>query len=97
MKDCCNKKHPDHSLQIKNLNRISGQIEGVKKMIERQDYCPDILTQLRAVKSAIKSVEVKVLQKHLEGCVENVIKSGDKASIRAKIDEIIQTFNRFES
>ena len=51
------KKHPDHSTDIKRLNRIVGQIEGIKKMIEDKRYCQDILTQTKAASSALKSLE----------------------------------------
>jgi DNA-binding FrmR family transcriptional regulator len=41
--DCCDKQHPDHSKELSRLNRVSGQIEGVKRMIGEREYCPDIL------------------------------------------------------
>ena len=47
--------NPSHLENIPRLNRIAGQIEGIKKMIEDGRYCPDILSQLRAVRSAVKS------------------------------------------
>ncbi len=47
-------KHPSHDAEIKRLNRIAGQIEGVKKMVDEGRYCPEILSQLRAVRSAVE-------------------------------------------
>ena len=58
-------KHPSHIENIPRLNRIAGQIEGIKKMIEDGRYCPEIISQLRAVRAAVKAVESNILQKHL--------------------------------
>jgi len=86
---CCkDHKHPDHSEQIANLNRISGQIEGVKKMILSNQYCVDILTQLKAVSSATKAVENKILEKHLLSCVVEAFEVSEKES-KKKVQEIV--------
>ena len=50
-------ENPSHKHEIPRLNRAIGQLEGIKKMIEEQRYCPDIIVQLKAVRSAIKHVE----------------------------------------
>lgn len=97
MSDCCNSnKHPDHSKEISRLNRISGQIEGVKKMIEERRYCPDILTQLRAVASATKSLEASVLEAHLGSCVADAFKSDKVEEQKEKISELVKLFKRFD-
>lgn len=88
--------HPCHSDEVKRLNRASGQIEGIKKMIDEGRYCPDILTQLRAVRSSLKSIEANVLENHLGHCVTDVIKNGDQDSIAKKIEEIKTIFKRYE-
>ena len=97
MSDCCNSnKHPDHSNEISRINRISGQIEGVKKMIEERRYCPDILTQLRAVASATKSLEASVLEAHLGSCVADAFKSDKVEEQKEKISELVKLFKRFD-
>ena len=58
-------KHPSHDAEIKRLNRIAGQVEGIKRMIEEGRYCPEILSQLRAVRSAVKGIETEILRRHL--------------------------------
>ena len=58
--------NPNHMENIPRLNRIAGQIEGIKKMIADGRYCPEIISQLRAVRSAVKAVESNILQKHLQ-------------------------------
>lgn len=96
MKDCNKHEHPDHSAQIPNLNRVSGQIEGIRKMIEEKRYCPEIITQLRATRSAIKSLEVKILEAHLNSCVAEAMKLDDESEKSAKIDELLTIFKRFD-
>lgn len=89
-------QHPSHHEQISHLNRIGGQIEGIKKMIEERRYCPEILTQLRAIRSAIKSIELRILNTHLSSCVTEVCCSQDRTEQRKKIEEIQELIKRFE-
>lgn len=96
MVDCKNNEHPDHSAQNKNLNRAIGQLEAVKRMIDDGKYCPDILTQLRAARSALKSVEANILEAHLQGCVEQAFKTNNVVMQNTKIAELKEIFKRFE-
>lgn len=98
-KDCCDKPrhhHPDHSAELKKLNRISGQVEGVKKMVGERRYCPDIITQLRAIKAAVKSVEANILEEHLRSCITEALRSEDKKEQEKKISELKEIFKRFD-
>ena len=84
---------PNHSENLPRLNRISGQIDGIKKMIEEERYCLDIVNQIKAVRSALKSVEKNILSKHIKHCVS----ASFKASVTAqeqKIDELISLFDK---
>ena len=93
MKNCCDKNSfPDHSKELKRLNRISGQIEGVKKMIKERRYCADIIIQLKAVSSAVKSAEVVILKSHLESCVKDVFRENNLKERQKKIDELLKLF-----
>ena len=96
MSNCCNNKHPEHHDDLPRLNRIGGQVDGIKKMIEEGCYCPDIMIQIKAIRSALKSVEANILERHLEGCVSNAVKSGDKKEQEAKIEEIKNLFKQFD-
>lgn len=98
MKDCCDTTHeyPDHGKEISRLNRIIGQLEGVKKMIEEQRYCPDILTQLRAASSATKSLEASILEAHLGSCVAEAFESGNIGDQQKKVGELIALFKRYD-
>lgn len=94
----CNELHPSHKKQISRINRISGQLEGVRGMIEAQRYCPEILTQLRAIRSAVKSLEANVLQTHLSSCVTETFSSKrvSKSEKEKKIKELIEIFKRYD-
>ena len=87
-------EHPNHMEDMPRLNRISGQIEGIKKMIEEGRYCPEIISQLRAVRSAVKAVESNILQKHLQNCVAQSFASAEDKD--KKIAELKMLFDRFD-
>jgi len=91
-KKASKKVNPDHSSQLKKLNRIEGQVVGIKKMIEDQRYCPEIIQQVRASRKALLSVEIELLRAHLDGCVTDAFKSKSKKDKDEKIDEIIKIF-----
>ena len=89
-----NSPAPDHSKQIARINRVIGQMEAVKRMIVEQRYCPEILIQTRAIYSAVRSLESSVLERHLQTCVKEAMKSKDNAKSDQKIKELIDVFNR---
>lgn len=78
---------------IHRLNRISGQISGIKKMIEDDRYCEDILTQLSAVDKAVQSLSSVILERHMYSCIKKEMSSGNLEVV----DEIMQLFRRFSS
>jgi DNA-binding FrmR family transcriptional regulator len=78
------------------LKRIEGQVRGIHRMIEEDRYCIDILTQLRAVRAALRRVEDEVLGDHVSHCVEHAIASGDKAGQREKIAELMNVLGRLK-
>ncbi len=86
--------HPGYSSQLPGLNRVEGQIKGIKKMIEEQRYCVDILTQLKAAKAAIHKVEQQVLKTHMQHCLKHAVEAGDDAGIQKKIDELMQLLSK---
>ena len=98
MNDCeCNESpHPSYKEELPHLNRIGGQIDGVKKMIDGGRYCPDILAQLRAIRSAIKNIELRILDTHLSCCVTQACLSHNEKEQRKKIEEIKELIKRFE-
>jgi len=91
------KSHPDHSAQLSKLNRVEGQVAGVKKMIDERRYCTDIILQVRATRKALASIEASLLETHLRNCVSGAIESGGKLDKDKKISEIIQIFKSANS
>lgn len=83
----------EKSQYIHRLNRISGQIDGIKKMIEDDRYCDDILTQLSAVEKAVKSLSSVILEKHMYSCIKKEVSCGNLEIV----DEMMQLFRRYSS
>ncbi len=81
------------SLQ-KRLSRFEGQIRGLSKMVDEDRYCIDIVTQISAVRAALRRVEEEVLRDHVAHCLEHAISSGDKADQRQKIAELMDVIGR---
>jgi DNA-binding FrmR family transcriptional regulator len=80
---------PSHRAQLNALARIEGQVRGIRRMIEEGRYCVDILVQAQAVHAALRRVERKVLERHLETCVLAAFQSDDPAERERKIAEIL--------
>ncbi|WP_039459546.1 metal-sensitive transcriptional regulator [Candidatus Jidaibacter acanthamoebae] len=93
-KDC--HKHPSYKDELPRLNRINGQLDGIKKMINEERYCPEILTQLRAVRSAVRNLELLLLEKHILSCVFQAFQSTDTEDQKQKIQEVKEILKRFE-
>ncbi len=94
MENCCDEKHPNYEKYVPRINKISGQLNGIKKMIQDKRYCPDIITQLKAVSSACQSLEIIMLQKHLETCVIEAFNSKNKKKQSEKIQELTDLYKR---
>jgi DNA-binding FrmR family transcriptional regulator len=80
----------------KRLARIEGQVRGLQTMVEEDRYCIDIVTQISAVRAALRRVEEEVLKDHVAHCVEHAISSGNKADRREKIAELMAVIGRAE-
>jgi CsoR family transcriptional regulator, copper-sensing transcriptional repressor len=78
----------------KRLSRIEGQVRGLSKMVEEDRYCIDIVTQIGAVRAALRRVEEEILKDHVGHCVEHAIASGNKAEQRKKIAELMDVVGR---
>ncbi len=68
----------------KRLSRIEGQVRGLSRMVDEDRYCIDIVTQISAVRAALRRVEEEVLKDHVAHCVEHAIASGNKTDQRAE-------------
>ena len=94
-KDCCCKKTKQRSEEeykslIHRLNRIEGQIRGIRGMVERSAYCPDILIQSAAVTAAMNAFKRERLSNHIRTCVVKDIQAGNEEVI----DELVTTLQK---
>lgn len=79
---------------LKRLNRIEGQVRGLAGMVEEERYCIDIMTQIAAVRAALRRVEEEILHDHVAHCVQNAIDSGNSAEQKRKIAELVEALGR---
>ncbi len=94
-KNCCCEKHTDRSETerrslINRLNRLEGQIRGIRGMVERNAYCTDILVQSAAVSAAVNAFNKELLACHIRGCVARDIREGKDEVI----DELVTVLQR---
>ena len=82
------------SSRLKRLNRIEGQVRGLARMVEEDRYCIDIVTQIAAVRAALRRVEEQVLRDHIDHCVRHAIASGSKAEQEEKVAELMEVLSR---
>ena len=79
---------------LRRLRRIEGQVRGLARMVEEDRYCIDIVTQIAAVRAALRRVEEEVLRDHVAHCVEHAIAHGSKREQRRKVSELIDVLSR---
>jgi DNA-binding FrmR family transcriptional regulator len=85
--------HPDHRNNLTRLRKVGGQIQGIERMINERRYCPEILIQIRAARSALRSLENAILQKHIRECVQSAVASKNTNEINTKISELMKIFS----
>ena len=89
----CRHKHRDaaeYDSLLRRLNRIEGQVRGIRKMVESDAYCPDILIQVSAVNAALNSFNKVLLGNHIRTCVAEDIRAGKDETI----DELVKTLQK---
>ena len=91
-----NQNHAHHSEQVKlnlksRLNRIEGQVKAINRMIDEDVYCDDVLTQIRATRSAVNSVATKLLEHHMKSCIMEKINQGTEEEA---MEELLVTFQK---
>ena len=79
---------------LKRLNRIEGQVRGLVRMVDEDRYCIDVITQVAAVRAALRKVEEEVLRDHVAHCIDHAIASGDEKYQRRKVAELIEVLGR---
>ena len=94
--------HPDHgsfrhsytkdkAQLVRRLSRIEGQVRGIARMIEREEYCVDILQQTAALRAAVDAVSIMVLEDHVQGCVRTAAEHGETDRY---VDEVVDVVRR---
>jgi DNA-binding FrmR family transcriptional regulator len=84
------------SAVLKRLSRIEGQVRGLARMVEDDRYCIDTITQIAAVRAALRRTQEAIMRDHVSHCVEHAIASGDKDDQRQKVSEIMDVLARAE-
>jgi DNA-binding FrmR family transcriptional regulator len=78
----------------KRLSRIEGQVRGIRRMIDEDTYCIDVLTQVSAVTKALQAVAIGLLDEHVRHCVKNAIADGDEVTLDTMITEATRAVER---
>jgi DNA-binding FrmR family transcriptional regulator len=86
---------PARKAAVKRLNRIEGQIKGVKKMVEEGRYCVEVLGQISAVQEALRGVGKLILRNYLENCVTHSLRSGSKEKAEETYSELMDVVYKF--
>ncbi len=86
------RRDEDKASLTRRINRIEGQVRGVGKMIEEDRYCVDILTQVSAARSALDALALGLLDRHLHGCVQRAVRTGEGD---AAMDEAMAVVRQF--
>ncbi len=93
-RECCHKtkerSEKEYKDLINRLSRIEGQVRGIKKMVENNAYCPDILIQVSAVNAALNSFNKVLLANHIRTCVSEDIRAGKDETV----DELVKTLQK---
>ena len=76
----------------KRLSRIEGQVRGVRRMIDEDEYCIDVLTQVSAITKALQAVALGLMDEHVRHCVRHAAEHGE--DLDAKIDEVTRSIER---
>ncbi len=85
----------DKEALVRRLHRIEGQVRGIERMVEDDRYCIDVLTQIAAVKTALESVALKILDEHVNHCVADAMASGEPDAAAEKSRELLDAVQRF--
>lgn len=93
MKECCRTKvraDEEYKCLVHRLNRIEGQVRGIRNMVEQNAYCTDILVQTAAIAAALNGFNKELLANHIKSCVVNDIKAGKEEVI----DDLVGTIQK---
>jgi DNA-binding FrmR family transcriptional regulator len=81
----------DRAQLVRRLSRIEGQVRGIARMVERDEYCVDILQQTAALRAAVDAISILILEDHVQGCVRTAAERGEADKY---VDEVIDVVRR---
>ncbi|MGH7444966.1 MAG: metal-sensitive transcriptional regulator [Longimicrobiales bacterium] len=82
------------SKALVRLKRIEGQVRGIHRMVDEERYCADILTQISSVQEALRAVGKLLMRNHLEHCVTDALRSGDRLEAERAYQEVLDLMYR---
>lgn len=88
-------QHDQKEAVIRRLDRIEGQIRGLKRLVEADTYCVDVLTQLAAAHEALRGVSKIVMRDHLQHCVTDALRADDAARAEKTYQELMDVIYKF--
>jgi DNA-binding FrmR family transcriptional regulator len=80
----------DKAQLLRRISRIEGQVRGIGRMIEREEYCVDILQQTSALRAAVDALAILVLEDHVQGCVRTAAERGEADLYAAEVLEVVR-------
>ncbi len=80
----------DRAQLLRRLSRMEGQVRGIARMIERDEYCIDILQQTSALRAAVESVSLLVMEDHVAGCLRTAVETGDAAAYTEEVMDVVR-------
>src|SRR5262245_30239868 len=80
----------DRAQLIRRLSRMEGQVRGITRMVEREEYCIDILQQTAALRAAVDAVTLLLLEDHVAGCLTTAVRTGDAEAYTEEVMEVVR-------
>jgi len=80
----------DRAQLLRRLSRVEGQVRGIARMIERDEYCIDILQQTAALRAAVDAISLLVLEDHVSGCLKTAVETGDAAAYTDEVMDVVR-------
>ena len=80
----------DRAQVLRRLSRMEGQVRGIARMVERDDYCIDILQQTAALRAAVDAVSMLLMEDHVAGCLRTAVKTGDAEAYTEEVMDVVR-------
>jgi DNA-binding FrmR family transcriptional regulator len=80
----------DRAQLLRRLSRMEGQVRGISRMIDRDEYCIDILQQTAALRAAVDAVSLLLMEDHVAGCLATAVETGDAAAYTEEVMEVVR-------